>query len=188
MTVFTFILWGYFSRLWPVFFYHFFLSRSPRLLQQPISVFKSFFLMYWFNIIHHHRPQGITWTYSFSKREMGFNVCVQCNVCPDTGPCFKSHLRRLGNVRLIPSREEISAEWVGIELLPRCKHWITTETNLLPLVYPASEGSNYWSNQDKWIELNWKCKGGQPLTFTLWSPACLVQVFRKEVQHSGITS
>ena len=74
-------------RLWSFFFW----SRSPRIPQQPQSVFEGAHflslnkfpsLVCWCIVIHHHRPQGPT----LLRRVRWDFTCVQCDVCTDTGP------------------------------------------------------------------------------------------------------
>ena len=97
--------------IWGVDFYvcgHFsissvqhFWSSSPRIPQQPQSVFEGAHflqafsfkefpsLVCWCIVIHHDRPQGPT---LFQRGRLDF-TCVQCNVCSDTGPPVLSPIR-----------------------------------------------------------------------------------------------
>ena len=55
---------------------------SILILNQKSDVSKFPSLVFWYTVIHHHRPQGPT---LFLRVRWDF-TCVQCNVCKDTGP------------------------------------------------------------------------------------------------------
>ena len=67
--------------------YNNFWSRSPRIPKQSGRTFFVGFnklpsLVCWCIVIHHHRPQEPT---LFQRVRWDF-MCVQCDVCTDTGP------------------------------------------------------------------------------------------------------
>ena len=137
--MFPFILRGiFFSRLWPFFYFSFlsffeaglpayFSNHSPFLREL------NFVGLWWCTVIHHHRPQGPT------------QGCSVLWMHRHLTSCFKSHLRGLGNVQLIPYptglQQNKCREWES-NFCPSASTGSQHKSNSLPLRYPTCTARN----------------------------------------------
>ena len=94
-------------------------------------------------VIYHHRPQGPT---LFWRMRSNWNFTYAMWLCAQKRDLlFKSHLRRLVNVQLIPNQRGLQQnkrrKW-RIEPLRQRKHWIKS-----PTYYPSATATDILFNQ-----------------------------------------